>query len=45
VSDLVGAQGGEAYGAPEVFQQGAREVMEPMLRALPGWLDKIHLES
>ena len=39
VSDLVGAQGGEAYGAMEIFQQGARQVMEPMLRALPAWLD------
>jgi adenosylhomocysteine nucleosidase len=38
VSDLVGVGGGEAYGAVEIFQDGARRVMEPMLQALPGWL-------
>lgn len=38
VSDLVGEAGGEAYGAVEVFHEGARMVMEPMLRALPDWL-------
>jgi adenosylhomocysteine nucleosidase len=38
VSDLVSAEGGEAYNAVEVFHDGARRVMEPMLRALPGWL-------
>jgi adenosylhomocysteine nucleosidase len=38
VSDLVGAEGGEAYQALEVFQNGTRQVMAPMLRALPDWL-------
>ncbi len=38
VSDLVGESGGEAYGALEVFQAGTRQVIEPMLTALPGWL-------
>jgi adenosylhomocysteine nucleosidase len=38
VSDLVDAQGGEAYGAIEVFQEGTRQVMESLLAALPGWL-------
>jgi adenosylhomocysteine nucleosidase len=38
VSDLVGEEGGEAYGAVEVFHEGARRVMEPMLQALPQWL-------
>ncbi len=40
VSDLVGDSGGEAYGAIEVFQEGTRRVMESMLQALPGWLEK-----
>jgi adenosylhomocysteine nucleosidase len=39
VSDLVGQAGGEAYGAIEVFREGTRRVMEPMLSALPRWLD------
>jgi hypothetical protein len=30
--------GGEAYGTLEVFQEGTRRVMEPMLNALPAWL-------
>lgn len=38
VSDLVGETGGEAYGTLEVFQEGTRRVMEPMLNALPAWL-------
>ncbi len=39
VSDLVGTAGGEAYGAIEVFHEGTRQVMEPLLRSLPQWLD------
>ncbi len=39
VSDLVGAEGGEAYGAVDVFHEGTRRVMEPVLRALPEWLE------
>jgi adenosylhomocysteine nucleosidase len=39
VSDLVGAEGGEAYQAIEVFHQGTRQVMLPLLQALPGWLE------
>ncbi len=38
VTDLVGEGGGEAYGAPEVFHDGARRVMGDLLDALPGWL-------
>lgn len=38
VSDLVGETGGEAYGAIEVFHEGTRLVMEPLLQALPDWL-------
>ena len=39
VSDLVGAEGGEAYNAIEVFHNGTRMVMEPLLEALPRWLE------
>jgi adenosylhomocysteine nucleosidase len=39
VTDLVGAEGGEAYGAPEVFHEGARRVMWSLLRRLPEWID------
>lgn len=38
VSDLVDQNGGEAYGTAAVFTEGTRQVMEPMLQALPGWL-------
>lgn len=38
VSDLVGAGGGELYDQGD-FQLRAREVMLPLLRALPAWLN------
>lgn len=38
VSDLVGESGGEAYGSPEVFHNGTRQVMQLLLTALPAWL-------
>lgn len=43
VSDLVGVDGGEAdggsaYADANVFRDGARMVMEPLLRTLPEWL-------
>lgn len=39
VSDLVDSVGGgEAYGKPEVFAQGALEVMWKLFRVLPDWL-------
>jgi adenosylhomocysteine nucleosidase len=41
VSDLVDAQGGEAYNAIEVFRSGTRAVMQPLLHSLPAWLDCI----
>lgn len=41
VSDLVGETGGEAYGAIEVFHEGARRVLEPLFRSLPEWLARI----
>jgi adenosylhomocysteine nucleosidase len=40
VSDLVSADGGEAYQAIEVFHQGTRQVMETLLKALPAWLER-----
>ena len=39
VTDLVGAEGGEAYGAPEVFHEGARRVMWDLLGRLPEWIE------
>lgn len=38
VSDLVSSEGGEAYADANVFRDGARMVMEPLLRTLPEWL-------
>ncbi|GAP05585.1 MAG TPA: hypothetical protein DEQ80_03030 [Anaerolinea thermolimosa] len=38
VSDLVSAQGGEAYGAPEVFHTGTESVMRALVAGLPAWL-------
>lgn len=38
VSDLVAATGGEAYGNPQVFHDGTRQVMQALLATLPGWL-------
>jgi len=40
VSDLVGASGGEAYGRPEVFQNGTAVVMKKLLADLPLWLER-----
>lgn len=39
VSDLVGVDGGEAYGNPNVFHAGTRQVMHQFLDSLPGWLN------
>lgn len=38
VSDLVGVDGGEAYGEPSVFLSGTENVMEKLLDSLPDWL-------
>jgi adenosylhomocysteine nucleosidase len=38
VSDLVGEEGGEAYGQIQVFHSGTLTVMTQLLQALPGWL-------
>lgn len=41
VSDLVGSGGGELYDQGD-FQERARGVMLPLLRALPAWLDCVY---
>ncbi len=38
VSDLVGAEGGEAYGNLELFHDRTRSIMIRLLDQLPGWL-------
>ncbi|MBA4398825.1 MAG: hypothetical protein C0396_03005 [Anaerolinea sp.] len=38
VSDLVGVDGGEAYGNHAVFEMGTRAVMNRLLESLPDWL-------
>lgn len=38
VTDLVGGDGGEAYGRIEVFHERTKTVMRELLRQLPGWL-------
>jgi adenosylhomocysteine nucleosidase len=42
VTDLVNGIGGEAYGKPEVFQNGTDVVMKKLLNDLPLWLERIH---
>jgi adenosylhomocysteine nucleosidase len=44
VTDLVNNDGGEAYGALEVFHTGANQVMGTLLAALPAWLDCVMSE-
>jgi adenosylhomocysteine nucleosidase len=43
VSDMVGEQGGEAYGDIEMFNLRARDVMRNLFEQLPGWLNAVHL--
>lgn len=38
VTDLVGSQGGEAYGKIEVFEAATRRIMRQLVEGLPGWL-------
>lgn len=38
VSDLVGIEGGEAYGNHSVFTAGTTQVMTRLMDSLPGWL-------
>ena len=41
VTDLVGGDGGEAYGNIELFRERTRTVMRELFRQLPGWLSII----
>jgi adenosylhomocysteine nucleosidase len=41
VSDLVHAEGGEAYGNMPAFEEGARIVMTRLLGELPAWLERM----
>jgi adenosylhomocysteine nucleosidase len=41
VTDLVGAEGGQAYGKVEVFTSGTHLVMQTLLAALPGFVQLI----
>lgn len=43
VSDLVGADGGEAYVDIQVYRSGAREIAARLVEALPAWLDCVDL--
>lgn len=39
VTDLVGGDGGEAYGNIELFRERTKTVMRELFRQLPGWLN------
>jgi adenosylhomocysteine nucleosidase len=39
VTDLVGGDGGEAYGKIEIFQERTKIVMRELFRQLPDWLN------
>lgn len=41
ISDLVRADGGDAYGNMAAFETGARIVMQRLLGELPAWLDRM----
>ncbi len=41
VTDLVGGDGGEAYGNIELFHERTKTVMRELFRQLPGWLAAI----
>lgn len=43
VSDLVGGDGGEAYGRLELFHDRTKAVMRKLFHQLPDWLSKINL--
>lgn len=43
VSDLVGGNGGEAYGNIELFHARTREIMEQLIKQLPDWL--VHIRA
>jgi adenosylhomocysteine nucleosidase len=41
VTDLVGGDGGEAYGKIEIFHERTKTVMRELFRQLPGWLKSV----
>ena len=43
VTDLVGANGGEAYGDYGLFLRRTKEIMRQLLEILPAWLDVLEL--
>lgn len=45
VSDLVGSEGGEAYGDYELFLDRTREIMRRLVEILPIWLEAIEQTS
>jgi adenosylhomocysteine nucleosidase len=43
VTDLVGGNGGEAYGNIELFHERTKEVMKTLIAQLPDWLVRVRL--
>ncbi|HLO31079.1 MAG TPA: 5'-methylthioadenosine/S-adenosylhomocysteine nucleosidase [Anaerolineales bacterium] len=43
VSDMVSAEGGEAYNNIEIFNERARGIMEQLIEQLPEWLNAVKL--
>jgi adenosylhomocysteine nucleosidase len=43
VTDLVGSQGGEAYGNISLFEVATRRLLEGLIQALPAWLAQADL--
>jgi adenosylhomocysteine nucleosidase len=43
VSDLVGADGGEVYGKPELYAESTRKIMRRLVEALPEWIENCGL--
>lgn len=43
VSDMVSAEGGEAYDNIEIFNERARGIMKQLIEQLPGWLNAVKL--
>jgi adenosylhomocysteine nucleosidase len=41
ITDLVGGEGGEAYGNIELFHERTKTMMRELFRQLPGWLNTI----
>jgi adenosylhomocysteine nucleosidase len=45
VTDLVGGDGGEAYGNIELFHERTKEVMKTLIEQLPDWLARVRFIS